>query len=126
MQVKQPTAKPPYLITAQVLAQRVTLIAHQRGISPTDLPLNASISGWEIALTQDNFHVSDTGSLVIKLPAPRQRIKHYNVCIFGQRINVVHASDYENLRRQLCATEQRVQQLEAQYTPTQYSCMPYT
>ncbi|MDL5599494.1 hypothetical protein QS468_42745 [Bacillus subtilis] len=35
--------------------------------------------------------------------------------IFGRRLDVVAAADFDNLRRQLCAAEGRINQLQAQH-----------
>lgn len=124
MPVKQP-AIPRYLITAQELTRRLILSAGKQDLLPDELVLEASIGGWRIALTQENFHVSDTGCLTFRLPPPAVRIKHYNVCIFGQRMNVVLATDYETLRRELHATQQRVAELDEKLNPPHYPSMPY-
>ncbi|KAB2518415.1 hypothetical protein F8N49_22200 [Pseudomonas sp. GXM4] len=124
MQVEQPS-KPPYLITAQWLINRLTLIARQQGMCPTELTLDTSIGGWQIPLNEDNFHVTGSGCLIIRMPARPIRIKHYNVCVFGQRLNVVLATDYDNLRRELCVAQQRVERLEARLNPPDCASMPY-
>ncbi|TFA86104.1 hypothetical protein F638_1019 [Pseudomonas sp. LAIL14HWK12:I2] len=109
MQEQQTNNTAPYLITANGLAMRLAIIARQHG---NDVPLKATITGCNIALTVDTFHVSQDGTLVIQLPPSPYRVKHYHVHIFGQRLNVVAATDFDNLRRLLSSAEERISQLE--------------
>lgn len=114
-----------YLISAHELITRLNNIALRQRRQTDEVPLNISITGLHMALTADNFHLSETGTLVIQLPPARQRVKHYNVYVFGKRMDLVAADDFDNLRRQLCAAEQRIERLKAMAKPKPCGSDPY-
>ena len=113
-----------YLITAHCLTERLNTVVLRQGRPAEDVALHISVSGLDMALTMDNFHLGETGTLVVQLPPARQRVKHYNLYVFGKRMDLVAADDFDNLRRQLHAAEQKIEQLEGR-KPKMYGSDPY-